>query len=162
MTTEAEQKLMDMIGQVATTVNQVLVDLASQKAEMQAQREEIQAQRLQIKDMQEKLEVQCQQTDILRQQMELQRQQTDILRQQMELQRQEMQAQGERLSHIETKVGELDASIKKLTDENARFNDRLENYQKGSDKLFNLAVALIVSATVAVIAGMILTIVRGL
>jgi len=155
MTTEAEQKLMDMIGQVAATVNQVLVDLASQKEEMQAQR-------VQIKDMQEKLEVQRQQTDILRQQMELQRQQTDILRQQMELQRQEMQAQGERLSHIETKVGELDASIKKLTDENARFNDRLENYQKGSDKLFNLAVALIVSATVAVVAGVILTIVRGL
>ncbi len=148
MTTEAEQKLMDMIERVAETVNQVLVDLASQKQEIQAQREEIQAQWVQLKDMQEKLEVQ--------------RQQTDILRQQMELQRQEMQTQGERLSHIEIKVGELDASIKKLTDENPRFNDRLENYQRGSDKLFNLGVALIVSATVAVVAGMILTIVRGL
>lgn len=134
MTTEVEQKLLEIIEKVNVTVNQIAIEIDYQKVEMKLQRQEIQGQGEQIQSIQQK----------------------------MEMQRQEIVLQGERLSHIAVKVGEIDERLKKWTEDNARFNVRLENYQRGSYKIFNPGIALMVGSSVAIVAGVILSIVREL
>ena len=63
------------------------------------------------------------------------------------------QRRDDRLTHLEKTVDKIDR-------DGERFNDRFLNYQSSIDRLINLSTSLIASATIAVIVGMILFIVK--
>jgi len=66
----------------------------------------------------------------------------------------EGQRRDDRLDHLEKIVDKIDR-------DNDRFNDRFLNYQSSIDKLINLSTSMIASATIAVIVGMILFLVKN-
>ncbi|MFZ9737539.1 MAG: hypothetical protein ACO3EZ_05975 [Prochlorotrichaceae cyanobacterium] len=75
------------------------------------------------------------------------------LKEEMTLMQSDAQKRDDRLTHLEKTVDKIDR-------DGERFNDRFLNYQSSIDRLINLSTSLIASATIAVIVGMILFIVK--
>jgi len=67
MTTAVDKKMIDMIKKIGITVNQILVELLSEKEDLQIQGEQIQ-------NLQQKMEIQRQQIYLPRQQIVVQQQ----------------------------------------------------------------------------------------
>ncbi len=62
-----------------------------------------------------------------------------------------MTTSNDRLDRIEALVERNAQAITKLTDELGQFNQRLDNYEQGMRGVVQLAFALLISATVALI-----------
>lgn len=62
-----------------------------------------------------------------------------------------MTTSNDRLDRIESLVEQNALAIDKLTNDIGRFNDRLDNYEQGMRWVVQLAFALLISATVALV-----------
>lgn len=62
-----------------------------------------------------------------------------------------MTTSDDRLDRIEALVERNATAIDKLTNDIGRFNDRLDNYEKGMRWVIQLSFGLLISATVALI-----------
>jgi hypothetical protein len=62
-----------------------------------------------------------------------------------------MTTSDDRLDRIEALVESNATAIDKLTNDIGRFNDRLDNYEKGMRWVIQLSFGLLISATVALI-----------
>jgi hypothetical protein len=62
-----------------------------------------------------------------------------------------MTTSNDRLDRIESLVEQNALAIDKLTNDIGRFNERLDNYEQGMRWVVQLAFALLISATVALI-----------
>ncbi len=62
-----------------------------------------------------------------------------------------MTTSNDRLDRIEALVEQNALAIDKLTNDIGRFNDRLDNYEQGMRWVVQLAFALLISATVALV-----------
>ena len=62
-----------------------------------------------------------------------------------------MTTSNDRLDRIESLVEQNALAIDKLTNDIGRFNERLDNYEQGMRWVVQLAFALLISATVALV-----------
>ncbi|MFN3360603.1 MAG: hypothetical protein ACK421_04125 [Pseudanabaenaceae cyanobacterium] len=113
MTAATEQRILDPLDQLVSTVSQLTVRVDQLTVEVSSQRQELATQGA------------------------------------------ELRVQEEHLTPVGSDIGELITEVR-------RWNGRIETYQKASDKLVSLAASLIGGACVAIIAGVVLAIVRGM